>query len=313
MRLRRAARRLMMILEQARAKVLQSHLADYTTCTLCDRPGTLAAAAESGQAPCNVRCFKDELFTFWRCTGCGSLHCVENVDLSHYYRHYPIKSQKLNFHERIGYRNRLRLIERLGFLCSQRILDYGCGPGLFVEFLRTLGVQNAFGYDPFEPAYSNQRALAESYDVVVSYDVIEHDDDPRQFMRSLSRLVRPGGMLVIGTPNADHVSLARTRNPVLHPPYHRHILSKRMLLALGREQNLAAQHIYRRSYFDSLIPTVNSRFIWRYIEKADGLLDSAFEPPRQGLILRSPDLLFFAFFGYFVPRGDNIIVSFRKA
>jgi SAM-dependent methyltransferase len=284
----------------------------YTTCELCNCPGTLDAAAESGRAPCNVRHFKDELFTVWRCTGCGSLHCVEQVDLPHYYRHYPFKSHKLNFHTRIGYRNRLRLMKRIGFQSSQRILDYGCGSGLFVEFLRTSGVSRAFGYDLFESGYSDQKALAESYDLVVSYDVIEHADDPRQFMHALSRLVRPGGVLVIETPNADHVSLSRPGNPLLHPPYHRHILSRRMLLALGREQDLTVQHIDGRSYFDSLVPTVNSRFIWRYIEKADGLLDSAFEPPRPGLVLRSPDLVFFAFFGYFIPPGDNITVSFRK-
>lgn len=51
--------------------------------------------------------------------------------------------------------------------------------------------------------------------------------------------------------------------------------------------------------------------MWRYIQKTGGLLDAAVEPPRTGLVLRSPDLLFFAFFGYFFPRGDNVIVSFR--
>jgi hypothetical protein len=32
-----------------------------------------------------------------------------------------------------------------------------------------------------------------------------------------------------------------------------------------------------------------------------------------GLVLRSPELLFLAFFGYFLPPDDNILVSFRKA
>src|ERR1017187_7591172 len=115
----------------------------------------------------------------------------------------------------------------------------------------------------------------------------------------------------LGTPNADHVSIARQGNPSLHPPYHRHILSERLLLSLGREHGLAPADIYRRSFYDSLFPTVNSRFLWRYLEKS-GLLDTAVEPPRTDLVLRSPDLLFFAFFGYFLPPGDWILVSFRK-
>jgi hypothetical protein len=43
-----------------------------------------------------------------------------------------------------------------------------------------------------------------------------------------------------------------------------------------------------------------------------GFLDTAVEPPQTGLVLRSPDLLFLAFFGYYLPAGDNIVVSFRK-
>jgi hypothetical protein len=59
-----------------------------------------------------------------------------------------------------------------------------------------------------------------------------------------------------------------------------------------------------------LFPTVNSRFLWSYVEKT-GLLDAAVEPPRTDLVLRSPDLLFFVFFGYFLPPGDWNLVNFR--
>ncbi|HMC57880.1 MAG TPA: methyltransferase domain-containing protein, partial [Candidatus Solibacter sp.] len=174
------------------------------------------------------------------------------------------------------------------------------------------GLPQVFGYDAFVPAWRNSERLTESYDAVVSYDVIEHDDDPRGFMERIGRLVRRGGLLAIGTPNADHVSIARKGDPSLHPPYHRHILSERVLLALGREQGFEPVDIYRRSFYDSLFPTVNSRFLWDYLGKT-GLLDTAVEPPRTGLVLRSPDLVFLAFFGYFLPRHDNILVSFRKS
>jgi SAM-dependent methyltransferase len=264
-----------------------------------------------GKVACNVRRFKDDTFTLWRCTGCGSLHCAEDADLASYYAEYPLKHQKLGFAQRIGYRNRLRLIKREGFRESDRILDYGCGAGLFITWLLEKGLPQAFGYDSFVPAYLDPQRLNETYDAVVSYDVIEHDDDPREFLKRIGALVRPGGLLVIGTPNAEHVSLASRGDPSLHPPYHRHILSERVLLALGREQGFEPVHVYRRSFYDSLFPTVNSRFMWRYVGKS-GFLDTAVEPPQTGLVLRSPDLLFLAFFGYYLPAGDNILVSFRK-
>jgi len=249
----------------------------------------------------------------WRCTGCNSLHCAEDADLPWFYAEYPLKSQKLGLHERIGYGNRLRLLEREGFRRSGRLLDYGCGAGLFVEYLRGRGCGEAYGYDPFVPKYAKEQRLAETYDAVVSYDVIEHHDDPRAFLGEMALLVRPGGLLVIGTPNADRVDLRRTADPSLHPPYHRHILSEKVLLALGAEYGLEPVHIWRRSYYDSLIPTANSRFMWLYIQKSGGLLDASVEPPRPSVVLRSPKLLFLAFFGYFLPLGDNILVTFRKA
>ena len=280
-------------------------------CNLCAEPGDLRQAVDVGQVPCNVRRFRDDLFTVWRCAGCGSLHCAEDADLPRYYADYPLKCHKLGFGERIGYTNRLRLLKRHGFRESDRLLDYGCGAGLFVDFLKQKGLQHILGYDAFVPAYQDRRSIADSYEAVVSYDVIEHDEDPRDFMRRVGLLVRRGGLLVIGTPNADHVSVARKHDPSLHVPYHRHILSERVLLAFGREQGLEPLRVYRRSFYDSLFPTVNSRFLWRYLEKS-GVLDTAVEPPRTDLVLRSPTLMFFAFFGYFFPAGDYITVTFRK-
>jgi len=287
-------------------------VAAYTRCTLCERPGTRSAAADVRQVPCNVRQFQDRLFTVWRCTGCGSLHCLEAADLPLYYAEYPLKKQQLTFSERIGYVNRLRLMERQGVRRSDRILDYGCGAGLYVSFLRRKGYTHALGYDPYVPAYADPGILRSSYDAVVTYDVLEHEDDPREFLRSVRGPLRPGGLLIVGTPNADHVSTARRGDPNLHLPYHRHILSERILMALAREQGLEPVHIYRRSFYDSLIPTVNSRFMWQYIRQTGGLLDAAVEPPDIALVLRSPHLWLLAFGGYFLPRHDNILVTFRQ-
>src|SRR5690242_5776407 len=115
-----------------------------TRCTLCGT-GTLTGSSEVGPVPSNVRRHKADVFTYWRCSGCGSLHCAEDADLAYYYKDYPIKQQELNFHARMGYRNRLRMLRRAGVRRTQRTLDYGCGPGLFVRFLQSKGFQNAAG------------------------------------------------------------------------------------------------------------------------------------------------------------------------
>jgi len=286
-------------------------MASCTECNLCDRPGTLQSARDTGHVPSNVRRFKETVFTLWRCTGCGSIHCAEDADLSSYYANYPPKKRKLTFYERIAYRNRLRLLERHGFRRSMELLDFGCGVGLYVKFLRQAGLTRAFGYDHFVAQYKKPARLSEYFDAVVSYDVIEHADDPRAFMNMVAQRVRRGGLLAIGTPRADGLSISNIGDPALNPPYHRHILSEAALIALGREQALEPVHISRRSPYDSLVPFVNSRFSCRYIQATGGLFDEAVEA-RPSLLFRSPALLYLAFFGYFVQRKDNMVVVFRK-
>ena len=55
------------------------------TCNVCDSPGTLAGATDVARVPCHVRCFRDEVFTVWRCTNCRSLHCAEDANLAEFY------------------------------------------------------------------------------------------------------------------------------------------------------------------------------------------------------------------------------------
>ncbi len=81
---------------------------------------------------------------------------------------------------------------------------------------------------------------------------------------------------------------------LLHVPYHRHNIFDRATAALGYGAGCKPSQVHERSFADSLYPTVNSRFMWSYIQKTGGLLDAAVEPPRTSLVLRSPDLLFFA-------------------
>lgn len=283
----------------------------WLTCPFCRPGGTFATATDVARVPCNVRRYRDSVFTMWRCVQCGSIHCAEDADLEHFYAAYPIKEQELKFHERVGYGNRLRMLTRLAVRRSDRILDFGCGPGLYVHFLQQHGFTAARGYDRFQPAYSNPDVLAAPFDVAVSYDVIEHDDDPGEFLGRLASCVRPGGLVIVGTPNADHISLGRVRSPNLHAPYHRHILSESALLTLAAQHSLHLRLLSRRSFFDSPIPTVNSRFMWEYVERC-GFLDAAFEPPRTSVVLRSPALMFAAFFGSAFPARDCMVAAFTK-
>ena len=94
-----------------------------------------------------------------------------------------------------------------------RILDVGAGEGFFCRRLNDLGYrveacdiapENFKCVDvPFVGVDLNRPIpiADDQYDCVVSIEVIEHVENHFQFMRELIRITRPGGRIIITTPN----------------------------------------------------------------------------------------------------------------
>ncbi len=103
-----------------------------------------------------------------------------------------------------------------------RLLDIGCGGGLLAEPMSRLGFA-VTGVDASAKNiavaslhaaeagvaidYRNmtvEELLAEDaggFDVVLNMEVVEHVNDPGRFLRDASRLVKPGGVMVVATLN----------------------------------------------------------------------------------------------------------------
>ena len=102
------------------------------------------------------------------------------------------------------------------------VLDAGCGEGYGLAILAAGGAQRVVGadLDPEVAAHARQRyAVADprvevvtaelrelpladgEVDLTVSFQVIEHLHDVPGYLASLSRVTRPGGRVVIATPN----------------------------------------------------------------------------------------------------------------
>lgn len=280
------------------------------TCIVCARTG---APAETAEVPSNVRAFRTERFGVWRCAGCRTIHARDEVDLGHYYAAYPMHGGGDGAAMRAFFGVQRRRLRRAGLVEGARVLDYGCGAGAFVRYLGAARV-DATGYDAYADAYADRAALARSYDAVVVQDVIEHVADPRALIAELDALVRPGGLVLVGTPDADAIDLARVGRytHALHAPYHRHILTRGELVRSCERAGWSLVRLYRSHYANTARPFLNARFVHHYLRTRDNTLDAALDPPRPSLrLLLDPRTYVLGLFGVLAPPREDICAVFR--
>ena len=290
-------------------------MVDPMRCNLCGREPE--AQPEQASVRSNVRKFAGEQFVVWRCPHCLSIHARDEVDLGRYYADYPFHRLKdtVDWMLRAMYGNLLSRVRAAGIKPEHSVLDYGCGSGLFLAHLQKEGYTQAAGYDEYSEHYADRGVLSRSYDCVMTQDVIEHVAEPIELVRRLHELTRPGGVIVIGTPNAEAIDLndPEARVHTLHQPYHRHILSKRALTTLGKDLGWELLRYYPTMYANTIIPGVNSAFVEHYFKCFDNNVDLALEPIRlSSLKLWSPLTAAHMLFGYFWPPECDVMAVFRR-
>ncbi|EGG07007.1 uncharacterized protein MELLADRAFT_71815 [Melampsora larici-populina 98AG31] len=191
-------------------------------------------ASNATVSPEEIKHFNSLASTWWdESGGFGLLH-----------RMNPIRTQFIR--ERILYdvtpQSSLKLESPLNpnrFLSGQKVLDVGCGGGIFSEVLSRLGgdvlgidaaaasikVASSHASNDSKLNFQHEAQLEdlpnqenrlryrhcsvedllkeddqqELYDVVCAMEVIEHVEDPHAFLTGLAKLTKPGGHLILST------------------------------------------------------------------------------------------------------------------
>ncbi|MGR3662094.1 MAG: class I SAM-dependent methyltransferase [Paracoccaceae bacterium] len=107
-----------------------------------------------------------------------------------------------------------------------RVLDFGCGEGLFLATcacsgFETVGVEFSTEREENRRVdfYSNLDQVAKlfepaSFDAITLFQVLEHLAHPLEVLRELSRFTKKGGVLILETPDCESVTDIKTRRDV---------------------------------------------------------------------------------------------------
>lgn len=219
-----------------------------------------------------------------RCLQCDFIFVAPLPDLqklSGQYQHYAGNRDYYAKARKKRRRHLKRLVRVRGLLPKMgRFLDVGCNIGAAVEAARHLGYDaTGIDIDPHSVSLADQlfpgnrfevRAIEEyaaqeqPFDIVHSSEVIEHVPDIQAFVRALSQLLKPGGILYLTTPDAGHWRVPRDFLSwvTVCPPEHIHYFNRANLTHI-----LARHGIEPVKYEWSLKPTL--KFIGRKMKERE--------------------------------------------
>lgn len=154
-------------------------------------------------------------FEVRRCPYCGLAHVSPRPDPEHLPAYYPDGYFGKRHPVFKDFFMDLRVRTMPALPPGGRVLDIGCGRGDFLMACRRKGWQVAgveqasapimelrreFGLEVFATTELGSLPAA-SFHVVTMWHVFEHMADPRETLREVFRLLRPGGSLIVEVPN----------------------------------------------------------------------------------------------------------------
>jgi len=208
---------------------------------------------------------------------------------------------------------------------KDRVLEVGCGKGAFAKYLSTkdyvgldisenakrLAIQEGITIEN-ETVQNFSKKHKNEFDIVVSFQVLEHVSDPKSFIEAGLETLKNGGKFIIGVPNENSFLKYVTDEPLNMPPHHTTRWSYNTFQYIALKYNLniveiyyeKLQNMHKQLYLSTLIfnslfnPTLVSKsFLVRKIKKFIDLISRFLTRGLRDEML---------------PHGHTVVVVFEK-
>lgn len=195
-----------------------------------------------------------------------------------------------------------------------RVLEVGCGPGYFGRLLSTRFDYSGIDISPAAVRLAKEVHGLESvrvgraevlefsdgeFSAIVAFDLVEHLGEPERFFKEASRVLVPGGVLILSTPNPESLGNRLKTRDSENPPSMYLDSTHVSLLTLNEWKSLA----------DNEFEVIE--------EGADFIWDLPYSTPRllwlEKLILLPLKLLFNRTIGFVSWKaGENTLLVLQK-
>lgn len=131
-----------------------------------------------------------------------------------------------------------------------RVLEIGCGRGSFLQKIQRRGIKCAgLELNKSAVAYGKNKKLKilnisiqdyakknyQKYDIVCSFQVVEHIAKIKEFLQASIHVLKPGGKLIISVPNNDSFIFESYKDiPLNLPPHHMGLWNMNSLIKLEK-------------------------------------------------------------------------------